>query len=224
MITDFHAMDYKTERSKTVSVDIVKKCPLCHTGFNGEVVNAVVFPYGTSGSSILYVTHFCAACESGFFAIYLRRANRDTFLPLQSFPQKPEPEAWPDNIKALSPKFIEIYEQSHKAEDGGLLEICGMGYRKSLEFLIKDYLIYKNPNDKDIIEEMSLSNCISNKVKNDKIKTVANRCNWLSNDHTHYQKRYEEYDLSDLKDLIEATVYWVSYEITTDNALAIEKR
>ena len=36
--------------------------------------------------------------------------------------------------------FLTIYNQSLSAEDNNLDQIAGIGYRKALEFLIKDYL------------------------------------------------------------------------------------
>ena len=42
-----------------------------------------------------------------------------------------------EHITGTSPSFCEIYNEADKAEQYGLLQICGCGYRKSLEFLIK---------------------------------------------------------------------------------------
>jgi len=37
-----------------------------------------------------------------------------------------------------------------------LKEICGVGYRKALEFLIKDYVILNHDDEKEKIEKNSL--------------------------------------------------------------------
>lgn len=50
-------------------------------------------------------------------------------------------EDFPMIIKRHCKKFISIYNQALTAEKNGLTEICGLGYRKSFEFLIKDYLL-----------------------------------------------------------------------------------
>lgn len=49
-------------------------------------------------------------------------------------------------IKTFSLKFIEIYNQALKAEAIELNEISEMGFRKALEFLIKDYVILRKPD------------------------------------------------------------------------------
>ena len=51
---------------------------------------------------------------------------------------------------------------------------------------------------------------------------MSNR--WLGNDQTHYTQRFENKDISDLKNFIDATVYWVSMELITEEALSITKQ
>jgi hypothetical protein len=63
-------------------------------------------------------------------------------------PIEPAPLTFDESVKEISPAFCDICEQAHKAEQFGLTEICGVPYRKSVEFLIKDYLIKTRPNDK----------------------------------------------------------------------------
>jgi len=52
-------------------------------------------------------------------------------------------KAFPKEVEKYSKNFIVIYNQAFTAEINGLTEICGLGYRKAFEFLIKDYLIKK---------------------------------------------------------------------------------
>src|ERR1043166_3097052 len=47
-------------------------------------------------------------------------------------------------------KFIKTYLQSLVAESNGLDEIAGMGYRKAIEYLVKDWAIQNKPEDKEI--------------------------------------------------------------------------
>ena len=61
-------------------------------------------------------------------------------------------------------------------------------------------------------------------MSNERLKTVASRSTWLGNDQTHYTQRFENRDISDLKKFIDATVYWVSMELITEEALSITKQ
>lgn len=89
-----------------------------------------------------------------------------------------------------------------------------MGYRKSLEFLIKDFLIYKNPEDKEkIVSDHKFANVIKTYVEDKKIKDMASRASWLGNDHSHYFKKWTDKDVQDLKVLIKTTLFWVQAEL-----------
>jgi hypothetical protein len=100
-----------------------------------------------------------------------------------------------------------------------LLEICGVGYRKSLEFLIKDYLIKLDSTKEAEIKIKFLGKCIEEDIKNENIKNVAKRATWLGNDETHYLKKWEGKDLQDLKNLIDLTVHWLEMEDLTQKAI-----
>jgi hypothetical protein len=52
--------------------------------------------------------------------------------------------SWVDTIAIgiiSSGDFLEIYRHAAFAEGDALDQICGPGYRKALEFLIKDYIV-----------------------------------------------------------------------------------
>ena len=138
-----------------------------------------------------------------------------------------EPNASPTNkefstiINSISPQFVSIYNQAYHAEQIRLDLICGVGYRKALEFLVKDYLISKE-TDEQVIENIKkkfLGNCIQENVQNDNIKNVAKRAVWLGNDETHYVRQWEDKDVQYLKKLIELTVRWIENEIETEQVL-----
>ena len=95
------------------------------------------------------------------------------------------------------------------------MEICGVGYRKALEFLIKDYAILNYPQQKETIEKKLLGQCIKEFVTDEKVKIVATRAVWLGNDETHYIRKWEGKNLDDLKKLIELTVHWIEMEALT---------
>lgn len=124
-------------------------------------------------------------------------------------------------ITSISPAFSTIYNQAFHAEQMNLNQICGVGYRKALEFLIKDYLISKETDEKVIenIKNKFLNNCIQDDVQNENIKNVAKRAVWLGNDETHYVRVWEDKDVQYLKKLIDLTVRWIENEIETEQVL-----
>ena len=71
-----------------------------------------------------------------------------------------------------------------------LLEVCGVGYRKALEFLIKDFVIEgKEPEVVKRIKTIQLAPCIENYVTDLNVKNVSKRAVWLGNDETHYVRK-----------------------------------
>lgn len=203
-------------------------CPLCHTSFNGTVLSAYLLPKDKiNGKPILSVLHFCHCCEQCFLSTYTNWSNNldDVFKLMQSAPFTYLHERFDNHIHDLSPRFVEIFNQASDAEKYGLYEICGTGYRKALEFLVKDYCIHINPGEKENIKTASLSECIDKciKDKNLKIKTLAQKSAWLGNDQTHYVNKHIDRDIEDLKKFIKAMSLYISMELVTEDASSIEK-
>jgi hypothetical protein len=119
-----------------------------------------------------------------------------------------------ETIEKVSPDFCSIYRQADKAEKLQLDLIAGPGYRKALEFLIKDYLlaIYPDADVQRLIRRLQLGPCIENYVKNDKLKQTAKRAVWLGNDETHFVRIWEDKDITDLKDFINLAEHWIEDE------------
>lgn len=118
-------------------------------------------------------------------------------------------------LEDISPGFVEIFSQVQEAESLGLDSLTGIGYRKALEFLIKDYLISKHPEDKDKISGQLLAQCIREYVTDPNIKDCADRAVWLGNDEAHYVRKWSDRDIEDLKTLLKLTRYWLSSEFLT---------
>ena len=133
----------------------------------------------------------------------------------------PSNRKFSETINSISPRFAEIYNQAYCAEQLSLNQICGVGYRKALEFLIKDYLMsgLENANRKENIKKKFLNNCIQEDVSDERIKSVARRAVWLGNDETHYVRIWADKDVSDLKKLIDLTVRWIENEVETAKLL-----
>jgi hypothetical protein len=157
-------------------------------------------------------------CHRFFIARY-------TYSPLKEYilencvPFEPIQHEFSDHIETISSRFCRIFNESGNAELQGWKLVAGPGYRKALEFLIKDYISGLRPTDAEVIAHTQLGPCINNYVTNDNVKTTAERAAWIGNDETHYARRWEDKDLDDLKTLIELTVHWIEMEIMTKKML-----
>lgn len=194
------------------------KCPFC------GVINIpeYLFLKNVERSDFLNVFTQCTnpTCRNMFITQFstvgVRKPVFTKILPTAL----PEKRTFSNIISELSPNFCEIYNQAYIAEQTNLMQICGTGYRKSLEFLIKDYLISTLPEDQhEAIKNKFLNNCIRDNISNINIKTEASRAVWLGNDETHYTRKWEDKDINDLKSIIELTLHWIESEIRTQKLL-----
>ena len=130
----------------------------------------------------------------------------------------------PESIQEISPTFSDVYNQALASEAFELSQLTGIGLRKALEFLIKDFAITRIDEDEDDekkkkeeeIRAMFLGACINKYIDDRRLKATAHRASWLGNDETHYTRRWEDKDIEDLKVLIQLTMNWVENVLLTD--------
>lgn len=209
-----------SNRKQGTSVFIDKypdECPHCHRGVDPTFLNG----FRHFDNHLLHLSFFCPRldCNKYFIGEY-EEDNSDHFYLTKTYLGRHKQKEFSETILGISPDFVEIYYQASTAEQNGLNQICGVGYRKALEFLIKDYIIYKNNNLKDTVEKILLGKCINDYIKNDKIKDIAKRATWLGNDETHYVRKWIGKNITDLKLLIDLTVHWIETEDLTDKMIS----
>ena len=211
-------------------IESVRICPICQTSHMGNCLNAYIVrnyvqPYGAILN--LYAVHFCDACEEVFVSKHVSKVpygSQADFKLECTFPKKRFIEKDFDaRICSVSPRFVKVYNQAKQAEEEQLDEICGMGYRKSLECLIKDYLISTGRYDREEIVNKLLGPCIDNMVQSEQVKRVAKKCAWIGNDFTHYENKHG-LGIETLKSLIDAVVYWICMELVSAEADQISSK
>lgn len=189
------------------------KCPFCH---NFITPNLIV-GYNRNRGVEIYMSCPDSNCKKSFIGYYHHNGTTIYQYTGKTTLGNRLGKTFSGTITDTSSNFPLIYNEAFSAEQDNLNQICGVGYRKALEFLIKDYIIQKNESEKDKILKMQLGNCIKTYVTDDRIKSVAKRAVWLGNDETHYIRKWETKNLEDLKKLIELTVHWIEMEKLTES-------
>jgi hypothetical protein len=213
---------YNDTSQRSINLTFVPdECPLCHRGTDPHTYFAYCDKNKWTKDDCLQVLYRCTweDCQGLFITYYSAQNNNCDNFPNFNYskPAHKKDRTFSKTIQDISPSFITIYNQANSAEQDGLMEICGVGYRKAIEFLIKDYLIGLNNSDKEKIEEMRLGTCIEEKLDNLNIKAMAKRATWLGNDETHYRRKWVNKDLTDLKRLIDATISWIELVKLTED-------
>lgn len=190
-------------------------CPLCHTSVHPKLLQGVID--GSKPNTYLNIAFQCTKreCRRMFIGLYILRVP-PMYGFVSSEPIIPIKEAFPEPVVKVSPIFAEVYNQSLAAEAAGLHQLTGIGLRKALEFLIKDFAVNQQPDNKDKILKALLGPCIQNFVDDQRIKDCAKRAAWLGNDETHYLRKWQDQDIKDLKVLLRLTVNWVESVLLTE--------
>ncbi len=206
--------------NELLDIEFPNQCPYCNTGIEAKHLETYIATYNNVSS--LYSLFFCPKCEHCFIAIYDYSNPYPTRIEI--LPNSRNKTIFEDKIQNLSSDFVSIYNQAEIAEQSGLNHICGLGYRKSVEFLVKDFSIHNNPNDTESIKSMTLAQCINKYIKEDKIKTLAERSVWIGNDETHYVRKHDDRNISDMKQFIKALVYFISMTLVVEDAASMNPK
>lgn len=217
MLQEYHITGQDKERD--TSIDLLDVCPMCHNGIMPKFEHGHLVKDTTTQKAVVFVLLYCQHCKEYFICRYDFQSGINK-LPTYAYPQTPEYQSFSEEIINLSPQFIKIYNQSLSAEKSGLDELAGIGYRKSLEFLVKDYLITFQHEDEIEIKKLELRRCVA-KIADTKILTLAKGATWLGNDETHYVRKHEDYSIAHLKLFIDALVSLINGESTYRKALEL---
>lgn len=202
--------------NQELKIKIPVICPHCHTGIKPELLNYA------SENGKLGVIYSCSVCSSIFFASYFI-SDHLAISPIAVFPHSNPQLPIPSQIKNYYPDFFKTYEQSAIAESYGLHEICGMGYRKSVELLVKHYLIDQHDEEKEKILSESLGASIR-RITYPNIQTLAKAATWIGNDETHIVKKNPNYGVHEMKQFILSLCHLILAEKASEAALAMTEK
>lgn len=175
----------------------------------------------------IYATLSCPHCHKFYFEIFeschYLSLDRHAYKSINVYPTPTPKIELPADIITDYPKFKEIYTEAATAEQNKLFEICGMGYRKALEALVKSYALEISPNESEAIYKEPLMATIK-RFPSDKISTLAQAAAWLGNDQTHFVVKHPEYDLEQLKTFIKALCQFIQYEKDFQKAIQLTQK
>jgi hypothetical protein len=170
---------------------------------------------------IIEVPIKCSHCELLYIGCYSCDESYDPESPGWSAPEffATVPRTIPPTLASptlmkIAPSFSKIYDETSAAELAGLTELLGAGYRRALEFLVKQYLIFMNPGKTETYENAALRSCIKDHIDDETIKELADKAASVGNDFTHLVY-YGNHDIEDLKGLIALVRRWIELKEET---------
>ena len=215
--------------SETLPNTILATCPYCASKPVPFVIGWLIARNGNNSGFVqshISGTSQCGVCRKKIFILHVSAQHSDSTNVSSGtyiFPEPPVGRDFKKRFAEVSPGFIKIYQQAAKAEAAGLDEIAGPGYRKALEFLVKDYLLsVVEEGEHDKIKRIMLGSCIKDHINDDEIRAAADAAKVVGNSETHYV-RDETATLEDLKEFIDLTVYWIEKRLATKDLVAKAK-
>lgn len=160
----------------------------------------------------------CPACDRAYIVEYDATLDpeeeRDWLFSLSgTIPAGLRATVISATMKRISSDFARAYDQAVAAQAAGLEELAGAGYRRALEYLVKDYLIYKAPQHEDKYLKTALGNCIKDHINDAAIRELAGRAVSIGNDYVHY-RQFNRRDVRQLKSLIDLVHRWIDLNET----------
>ena len=225
-------MRFKAQINSTVSkpVDVEDVCPNCKRPTNPHLVNSSYFPIDNDKTSLV-LTFRCLGCRHFWTEEFIAtRFEINSYTGgydidhINVIPNLPSDIPISDDVTLISPIGKQIYAQALKAEYEQLDHIAGIGYRKALEFFVKDFSIVTNPDDEEKIIKMPLKQVIEKYIKDEDLKTFALGSAYVGNDEGHYYRKNPDKDLTHLKKYLHGFIYYMEKHLTLFDAQELVNR
>jgi hypothetical protein len=208
---------------KRIELDrLPAQCPHCGTSTAARrMAEPLTVRDRTEPRYAIYLTLCCSAraCGLPYFAIYSNVKTVGYHLA-GTIPSAPPAIRQDPVIARISPDFYPILQQAAAADGHDLTLIAGAGYRKAIEYLVKDYVVrdlrtrkrdelakhdttaaQTTDSEIEAILAKQLGQIIT-MIPSDDLRAVAKRATWLGNDETHYTRKWVTEDLESLKDVL----------------------
>lgn len=165
-------------------------CPFCGTCNDPIKITDLNNIKSENPLKIFSIIFKTTCCSRYFVSFYLYNQGYSKLTThLFTYPSI-KTEILHKEFEIISPNFVKMFNQAKTASKLGLSELACIGYRTSIEFLLKDFLINVRKQDEKTIAKTSLADIIS--YFNEKeISVSADVVRIFGNDKTHYIAKYD---------------------------------
>ena len=170
-------------------------CPHCGIAGNADDMSHQL--YSNNGLHFVFLVMRCTVCKKFFTATYRVKNRKSELLCIAP---KTISRFHDEYIEQMSPRFIATYNQALRAKDNDDIDLAAIGFRSSLEILVKDYAIVELRKDVKNVSGKTLNNAISEYLPDANFVNTADVVRILGNDYTHYVRHYPELDFKLLEE------------------------
>lgn len=177
-------------------------CPHCGYSIDAKLIDKTYYDF--DGNLLLLSKCRCTNCEKSiFFADLYDSEQSDIAKNVALFPSREFERFENERLMAISPRFVDMYNQAKQAEFHKSFELAAIGYRSALEILVKDFAIKELGKDEQEVANKKLFSAIGEYLQLDQLVATADVVRVLGNDFTHYKRKHPEFDFELLKDYMD---------------------
>lgn len=221
-------MNFSFREGSKQAINYNEVCPHCERSVTPISVSGYI---NQKYNHEVYALTECPSCGKPTLHIGGQKNNKASSCTFYDYePKKLTQHSFHTEIVELYPDFVRVYQEAYKADQLNLLEVCGMGYRKAFEFLIKSYCLLnkevamqnlqRKPKTKipelkrweEYVSHKNLGFLIKNCFSAPRVIAVMERAAWIGNDETHFKRKHENHDKETLKILISLSVNFIHDE------------
>lgn len=182
-------------------------CPHCGVSVDAPLVERASI--NLDNAFVLTSSCKCTACGKLFIFSCRKNASSNETAQLISIWPNSESPYTSDYLSIISPRFMDFYNQALRAEMRGDIELAAIGFRSSLEILVKDYAINELSKDVEDVSGKSLCNAIGEYLQQEDLVNTADVVRIFGNDYTHYQEKYPDKDFNILKSYMQIFMHLI---------------
>lgn len=183
----------------TTEIDFPTNCPYCEKSSFIEPKDWKMLSADQTEGHLHLL--YAPCCKKHFYSFTVKD-EQDRYTLLHLYPSPTGVQVLVE-LQKLSPRFVKLYKGARLADEKGFDELAGAGYRNALEVLIKDYAIQILHRPEEEVAKKSLSNAIKSYLDHHRLFNAADVVRLLGNDFTHYERKYDQAGLSELRDYLQ---------------------
>lgn len=201
------------ENEKFYDVPKLSECLHCHKSINPFILAISKADMENRTFAILAQ---CPSCHKYFVMPYRLPFGTNTPEPTEYDCFTPKIElTFPEEIKKVSKNFIDFYEESLIAEKKHLDNLAEIGFKKSIEVLVKDSLYHFSKKSEDNFSQLTLKDSIS-KIPDSNISSLALTSSWLNDNKGYPNHKFKQKNIEDMKNFIKIFSTFLSYKLSLE--------
>lgn len=198
---------------KFYDVPKLSECLHCHKNINPFILATSKADMENRTFAILAQ---CPSCHKYFVMPYRLPFGTNTPEPTEYEYFAPKIKLnFSEEISKVSKHFIDLYEESLIAEKKHLDNLAEMGFKKSIEILVKDSLCYFSKESEENLSQFLLKDAVY-KIPDSNISSLALTSSWLNENTAYPNHEFKQKNIENMKNFIKIFSTFLSYKLSLE--------